>query len=156
MASHTTTLILLLAAATLELVMPRSDADLPVATQLLAPADAASIERLELDRLPVYRCDNRQAIFFETAGKQGLIRGVILVQDDRILRLQLLKCREGLCQREFYQPAFLAAFSGKPAKPPVDVAAVSGATISSQILRDAINERLKRVNSGQRRVETPR
>jgi len=151
--SNLITAILVLAAFALDLAVPPTDPDAALAAQLLTETQDESWQRIELDGLPLFRGATRDVMFFETRGKQGPIRGAVVVQGDQIERLVLLDSREGLHQRELYAPSFLASFAGQPARPPLDVDGVSGATVSSQILLDAINRRLKRWRNVARPVD---
>ena len=140
------TAMLLIAALTLDLTWSRPDPRRQLASRLLG----ADGQRLELESGPAFRVGARWALFFDEVGKAGPIRGVILIEDDRIRELQLLETREGIGHRAFSDPTLAHSLVDQPAKPPVEVEVVSGATVSSQILIDAINSSLKEWRSSVR------
>jgi hypothetical protein len=118
----------------------QADADVALAEKLLSSAE---IERVSIPGPPTFRAGNRVALFFERRAMQGPIRGVVVVEDGRIADLMILRSREGINHDAFDSPEFLASFQGLPAKTPLTVQAISGASVSSQALVDAVSERLK-------------
>ena len=118
------------------------DTDRQLAEDLLESRNIQAVQLPDGTAAGTYRAGSRAALFFEQRGMQGMIRGVILVEDDRVVDLRILKSREGHTKNVLHSPDFLASFRGRPAKPPLTVDAVSGATISSQAVTDAVNTRL--------------
>ena len=121
---------------------PRGDADRQLAKELLGSQSVQQLVLSDDAAPPAYRAGSRAALFFERMGMQGMIRGVILVEDDHVVDLRILQSREGLAGDTLDSPDFLVSFRDRPAKPPITVDAVSGATISSQAVTDAVNGRL--------------
>lgn len=123
---------------------PAPDADRQVAQELLGSRSIAEVRIPGDPECSAYRVGPNAAVFFEQQGMQGLIRGVILVNGDRIVDLRILQSREGLTHDALELPGFAASLRGRRAKPPITVDAVSGATISSQAVADGINATLAR------------
>lgn len=137
MKAHLVTLGLLSAAFVLSVLFPPPDDAQAIAESLLGPA-----ARLDLPGPPSFQAGDRTLLFFEGRGMRGPIRGVIVIEGDRIRELRVLHSKEGFHANELEDPSYLGSFRGKQAPAPVVVQAVSGATISSQALIDAVNERL--------------
>lgn len=133
---------LLATALLLDLLLARPDPDLALAQKLLGEAD-----RLDLEGPPAFRAGDRAVLFFEAEGMEGPIRGAVFVDGDEILEVTLLRSREGIDRTAMRTPSFLESFRGKPASPPVFVEGVSGATVSSHAIVDAVNDRLKQWRS---------
>jgi hypothetical protein len=121
---------------------PQSEADRELAEKLLGSAEVQHVQLSDAADPPVFQAGSRAALFFERKGMQGLIRGVIVVEGDRVVDLMILQSREGLDHDALDSSDYLASFRDRPAKPPLIVDAVSGATISSQAVTDAVNARL--------------
>jgi len=102
----------------------------------------SQVEPIPLSGPPAFRAGGRVALFFERQAMQGPIRGVVVVKDGMIQDIAVTSSREGH-DHHALSADFLSSFRSLPAKPPLAVQAVSGATISSQALADAITERLK-------------
>ena len=90
---------------------------------------------------PGFEAGERTMLFFERDGMEGIIRGAIVLSGERILDVLLFESREGL-RHTALDETWLESFRDYPAKPPVVVDAVSGATVSSRAVMDAVNERL--------------
>jgi hypothetical protein len=133
------TAAILISALVLDLVWPRPDLNRRLAAHLLG----SDGQRIELKTGSAFRVGARWALFFEGKGKVGPFRGVILIEDDRVRDLQLLETHEGIDHRAFSNPILAQSLVDQPAKAPVEVEVVSGATISSQLLIDAVNSSLK-------------
>ncbi len=133
------TAAMLIAVLVLDLAWPRPDPNRQLAAQLLG----ADGQRIELKNGPAFRVGGRWALFFDAKGKAGPLRGVILIEHDRILDLRLLETHEGIDHRAFSDPTLAQSLVDQPAKAPVEVEVISGATISSQLLIDAVNSSLK-------------
>jgi hypothetical protein len=126
----------------LALRRPPIDADRELAEDLLESAELQQVQLSDAADPPAFQSGSRAALFFERMGMQGRIRGVVVVEDDRVVDLLILQSREGLDHDAFDSPDFRTSFRDRPAKPPLIVDAVSGATISSQAVTDAVNVRL--------------
>jgi hypothetical protein len=133
-----TTVAVLAVALLLDLAWSPPDQHRQIAQDLLG----ADGERIELKSGPAFRVGSRWLLFFDQQGNVGPIRGAVLVEDDSILKLHLFEAREGINQSAFSDPTLAQSLVGLPAKAPVEVDVISGATISSQLLTDAINESL--------------
>ena len=116
--------------------------DEDLAKDLLGSTSLQQIELSDDDDPPAYRTGSSAALFFEGAGMQGPIRGVMVLENDRIMDLRILQSREGIGADPLGTPGFLQSFFGRPAKSPLTVDGVSGATITSQAVTDAVNARL--------------
>ena len=79
---------------------------------------------------------------FEVRGLRGPIRGTVVLDGDRIAEVQVHQSREGTDRRALDDPAAVAGYVGQPARPPVLVDVVSGATLSCRRLLDAVNDGL--------------
>ena len=132
-------LLLLAAGLTLALTVPRAE---PL--QRMAAQRLGDVERLELAGEVAYRGPKGALLAFTRRGVEGPLRGAVVLRGARIEEVVLLESREGLNHRALQRPGFLAAFRGLPARAPVPVDAVSGATISSHLLVEAVEERLAR------------
>ena len=130
---------MLIAALVLDLAWPRPDPYRQRAAHLLG----ADGQRIELKNGPAFRVGGRWALFFDVKGRAGPLRGVILIEEDRILGLRLLETHEGIDHHAFSDPTLTQSLADQPAKAPVEVEVVSGATVSSQLLIDAVNSSLK-------------
>jgi hypothetical protein len=130
----------------LAVALPPLDVDRALAEKLL---DVDQVEPVALTRPddaggpPAFRSGDRAVLFFDQVGVQGPIRGAIVIDADRITRLVLLRSSEGLDHTALSGGSIQESFRGQTAKPPLIVEAVSGATISSQKLTDAVSARLK-------------
>ncbi|MDP6615741.1 MAG: FMN-binding protein [Gammaproteobacteria bacterium] len=133
-----TTVAVLLAALLLDLAWSAPDRHRQMAQRVLG----ADGERIELESGPAFRVGPNWLLFFDYQGNVGPIRGAVLIEDDTIRELHLFEVREGINQNAFSDPTLAQSLAGQPAKAPVEVDVVSGATISSQMLTDAINESL--------------
>lgn len=131
------TVALLGAAFVLHIVVSPPDDARAIAEQLIGPADP-----LDFPGLPSFQSGDRTVLFFEGTGMRSQIEGVLVIEGENIQQLRLLKAKEGLHFDELTSGAFIDSFRGKRAQAPVVVQSVSGATISSQALLDAVNVRL--------------
>ncbi len=137
---------ILLAALVLDLTWPRPDPAQQLALRLLG----AEGQRVELESGPAFRVGARWLLFFERQGKVGPIRGAISIEDDRIRELYLFEAREGIDHSAFPNRAMARSLIDQPARAPVEVEVVSGATISSQLLIDVVNTSLEQWRSAVR------
>jgi hypothetical protein len=135
------TVLLLATAVVLSLALGRQDERRVLARQWVGP----SLQDVPLGGPPAFRSDGRAVLFFEQGGAQGRIQGAVVVGGDKIETVLVTRSDEGISRRTLYDDdSFLQAFSGKTARAPVVVDAISGATISSQLVINAVNERLQR------------
>ncbi|MCP4048067.1 MAG: FMN-binding protein [Gammaproteobacteria bacterium] len=133
-----TTVAILAVILLLDLAWPAPDRERQI-TQSLLGADG---ERIELKTGPAFRVGSRWLLFFDHPGKVGPIRGAVLVEDDNIHSLHLFEAHEGINRDAFADPTLVQSLAGLPAKAPVEIDVITGATISSQMLADAVNETL--------------
>jgi len=133
-----TTVAVLALLLLLDLAWPAPDRERQMAQSLLG----ADGERIELLTGPAFRVGSRWLLFFDHKGKVGPIRGALLVEDDNIHSLHLFSAHEGINRDAFSDPTLAQSLVGLPAKAPVEIDAITGATISSQMLADAVNESL--------------
>jgi hypothetical protein len=133
-----TTVAILLAALLLHLAWSSPDRHRQIAQRVLG----ADGERMELESGPAFRVGPRWLLFFDRRGNVGPIRGAVLIVDDDIHELYLFEAHEGVSRSAFSDPTLAQSLVGQPARAPVEADVISGATISSQILTDAINESL--------------
>ena len=99
-------------------------------------------ERIELESGPAFRVGPRWLLFFDQQGNVGPIRGAVLIADDNIQELHLFEAHEGISRTAFSDPTLARSLVGQPARAPVEIDVITGATVSSQLLTDAINESL--------------
>ncbi len=137
---------ILLVALVLELAWSRPDPAQQLALRLLG----AEGQRIELENGPAFRVGARWLLFFECQGKVGPIRGAIGVEDDLVRELHLFEVREGIDHSAYPDRAMSHSLMDQPARAPLEVEVVSGATISSQLLIDAVNTSLKQWRSAVR------
>jgi hypothetical protein len=132
------TVALLVVALLLDLAWTPPDSYRQIAQGLLG----ADGERIELATGPAFRAGPRWLLFFDKQGHVGPIRGAVLIADESIQALHLFEAHEGISRTAFSDPTLARSLVGQPARAPVEVDAITGATVSSQILTDAINESL--------------
>ena len=132
------TAVLLAAACALDLALPRVDAERRLAEEVLGEC-----ERVDVEGLAAYRSGDRALLFFEGRGTQGPIRGTIELEGERIREVRLHVAREGVDRTALQRANAAGSFGGRIAAPPVAIPAVTGATVSTQALVDAVNRRLK-------------
>jgi hypothetical protein len=90
-----------------------------------------------------YRTDNHLILIFETRGVQGKVRGAIALRDQDIFDVSILKSNDGLTPKTLTSPDFLNRFRKKSTTEPILVDAITGATVSSRIVIDSINQRVR-------------
>ncbi|MAF64276.1 MAG: hypothetical protein CMJ84_01275 [Planctomycetes bacterium] len=96
--------------------------------------------RIELECGPAFQLGARWLLFFEQRGKVAPFRGAVLIEDERIRDLLLFEAYEGVGRSAFSDRRLANSLCDQPARAPVDALVVSGATVSSQLLIDAIDD----------------
>ncbi len=104
-----------------------------IAALLAPPAPRATTER-----------DGRAELPFHGDGAQGPIEGVVIVEDGRIVEVEVTRSDEGVDRRALSADRLDGRFRGLPARAPLAADAISGATISSRRLIEAVERRLGR------------
>ncbi|MEK7468682.1 MAG: FMN-binding protein [Planctomycetota bacterium] len=132
------TAVLLAAAAAVAFALRPADPDRALAERLIGPA-----ARVPGGGPPAFHNGRKAVLFFERPGVQGLIRGAVVLEGDAVADVLVLTSTEGHDGRVLQSPGFLASFRGRPARPPVVVDSVTGASVSSRLLIDAVNDRLR-------------
>ena len=105
-----------------------------IPTVFLMAAAAALTSQVAPARAP-----DASRLPFEVRGLRGPIRGAVVLDGDRIAEVVVDGSVEGPDGGALANAAALAGYAGQPARPPVLVDAVAGATLSSRRLRDAVN-----------------
>ncbi len=121
----------------LQFTIPRQDEQQALAEELIGPS-----ERVAMPGPAAFRAEDRAVLFFAGRGMSGAIEGAIVVTAEQISKVLILHSREGLSHTAFDTPGFLERFGGQSISHPVVADAVTGATISCQVVTDAVNERL--------------
>ncbi len=103
----------------------------------------APVVRVQLEDGQAFTAGQRAALPFAFAGRQGEIRGVVVVDRGRIEQVVVSRQREGSDLRAMARPRWLARFAGRRTDAPVAVDVVTGATLSSRLMVDAVNDRLR-------------
>lgn len=129
---------LMAAALAINLLLPRPDPARRLAESLIGPVEAVA-----MTGPPAFRAGSAAVLSFDVAGVQGAVRGAVYIDGDRIEQVVLVQEREGLGRTALRRADFLGQFSGRQARSPIVVHTVTGATVSSQRVVDAVNERLK-------------
>jgi hypothetical protein len=133
------TAAILVLAFLLDLSWARPDPELQLAQQWLGE----TAHRVELESGPAFQLGSKWLLFFNQPGKVGPIRGAVVIDDDQIKDLLIFEAYDGI-ERDAFAPWHIADFMDEQiARAPIEANAVSGATISSQLLMDAINRCLK-------------
>ncbi|MCB9564455.1 MAG: FMN-binding protein [Kofleriaceae bacterium] len=110
---------------------------------LLGLAAVVAIAAPPRSRQPTAR-DGRTTLPFRGRGVQGPIDGVVTVEADRIVDVTVTHSDEGVDRRALAPDRIGDRFRGRPARPPLAVDAISGATISTERLIEAVEQRLAR------------
>ena len=114
----------------------------------LAEERLGEVVPIDMPGLPAFQAGERAMLFFDHDGVEGPIRGAVVIAGDRITDVLIRESREGLDHRALSK-GWLKLFRGAAARPPVVVDAISGATVSSRAVVDAVNERLKQWRTAQ-------
>ncbi len=132
--------LLLAAAVVLGLALERQNGHRVQARQWIGP----SLQIVPLKGPPAFRSNNQAVLFFETKGVEGPLHGAVVITGEKIENVFVTVSSEGIDRRALHDDRdFLQSFSGKAARSPLVVDAISGATISSQLVINAVSERLQ-------------
>ena len=135
------TIILLLIVAIVEFGV-----DQKTPNHLIAEKHIGKCEAIEFLKEEVFQSSNQTTIFFKCKGVQGPIEVLFIISNNEIEKLLILKSNEGIDKLALNNTEFLKAFQQNMLDLPIDVDAVSGATISSQIIIDEMNKHVKEWN----------
>ncbi len=97
---------------------------------------------IEMGGAPAFASRTSALLFFDGDGMEAPFDGFIVVEGEHIEGVTMRHSREGLTG-DALTSEHLAAYRGLRTDGPIRVDAVSGATISSRRLNDAVNERVK-------------
>ncbi len=134
-------ILLLLMAATVEWAVDQKSAYHIVAEKHIGECEAVRFQGAE-----AFQSSDKTAIVFECQGFQGPIEALFVITNNKVDKMVILKSNEGLDKSALTSPSFLKSFQQKVEDLPLDVDAVSGATISSQIVIDEMNQIIKEWN----------
>ncbi len=134
-------ILLLLVAAIVEWGVDQKSA-----YQIIAEEHIGTCEATEFLGAKAFQSSNKTAIFFKCTGFQGSIEGLFVISNNEIEKLMILKSNESLDKSALNYYNFLKSFEQNIEDLPIDVDAVSGATISSQIIIDEMNQIIKEWN----------
>lgn len=129
---------LLAIAGLLRMTVPAADPDGRLALEKIGSRNAG-----ELGGQPVYRHGRALLMLFEERGFRDPFRGALLVENGFIEEVIVLKSREGLMRDALNDASLLDSYRGLPARAPVVVDTVTGATVSCRALQNAVNGRLR-------------
>ncbi len=132
------TIGLFLIAAIAESVVDGKSAHHLLAEKTIGPCNVVSFSETK-----AYQGSDRTAIVIECAGAQGRIEGLLILSENEIEELVILRSREGLNRSALKDPEFQRSFQQNIDELPLEVDAVSGATVSSQIVIDEVNRCVK-------------
>lgn len=109
------------------------------AEQWLGPAVA-----IDVDGQPAWAAGARAVLYFEARGMEGPIQGLIRVDGLRVDGVELLVSEEGRGTGRWLDADAAAPLRGASVSAPLRWDGVTGASRSSQVILDAVNERLRR------------
>ncbi len=135
------TIILLLVAALVEWAVNQKNAN-----HIISEKRIGKCETVQFPGADAFQSSSKTAIIFKCGGFQGPIKTLFVLSNDKIEKLEILKSSEGLDKSTLNNPDFLKSFEQNVQDLPLDVDAVSGATISSQIVIDEMNRHIKEWN----------
>ncbi|MGL1887808.1 MAG: FMN-binding protein [Reichenbachiella sp.] len=135
------TLVFLLLAALAEWVVDQKSTNHVIAETYIGECKTVTFPGAD-----AFQSSTKTAILFRSKGFQGPIETLIVISDDAIEKVVMLKSNEGLDKSVLNDPDFLASFKRSIHDLPIDVDAVSSATISSQIVIDEMNRHIKEWN----------
>lgn len=135
------TLVLILLAFFAELMV-----DQKTPHYIVAEKHIGKCEAIEFSGADAFQSNNKTAIIFACEGFQGTIETLIVISNDEVEKIIILKSNEGLNKSGLDNHIFLKAFERNIDNLPFDIDAITGATISSQIIIDEMNLHLKEWN----------
>ncbi len=135
------TVVLLLLAAIVEWVVDQKSPN-----HIIAEKHIGECEAIKFPEADAFQSSNKTAIIFKCKGAQGPIEGLFVISKNEIEKLQILKSNEGTDKLALTNAEFLKSFQKNVLDLPIDVDAVAGATISSQIIIDEMNKHVKEWN----------
>jgi hypothetical protein len=103
-------------------------------------------ESIPFPNADAFQSSTKTVIIFNCDGSQGSIDALFILSKDEIEKLVILKSNEGLNKAALNNTTFLTSFEQDRHNLPLDVDAISGATISSQIIIDEMNQHIKEWN----------
>jgi len=139
--STSITIGLMLLAVLVELMVDQKSAG-----QLIAEQYIGECKSVSFSKTTAFQSSNKTAIFFKFKGFQGPVEALLVITNKKIEKLVIIKSNEGLDKSALDDPNFLKSFEQNLLDKPIIVDAVSGATISSQLIIDKINKILKEWN----------
>ena len=122
----------------LDIAVDQKDADHILAESLIGPA-----HRIDLSGTSAFHSEKQAVLYFSFQGMQGPVRGLMIVSNNQIKKITIIESREGINHVALKNRKFLDIFHQHSIDMPIEVDAISGATVSSQLLKEAINTRLK-------------
>ena len=135
------TIVLLLLAILVEWVV-----DQKIPRHIIAEKYIGKCKAIEFSGADAFQSDNKTAIIFSCEGFQGSIEALFVISNDKVEKLYFLKSNEGLDRSVLKNLDFLKSFERNINDVPFDVDAITGATVSSQIVIDEMNLRIKEWN----------
>ncbi len=136
-----TTVIVLMMAAIVEWRIDQRDVN-----HILAERYIGKCEPITFPGAKAFQSSDKTAVIFTQEGFQGTIEGLFVLSNNEIEQLVILKSFEGLDNTVLSNAKFLQSFERNVMDLPLDIDAISGATISSQIVIDEMNRCLKEWN----------
>lgn len=113
---------------------------------IVAEKYIGTCEAIKFSGADAFQSSNKTAIIFECKGFQGSIKALVVISSDEIEKIHILKSYEGLDKSVLENSNFLKSFERDIQDIPFDVDAITGATISSQIVIDEMNLHIKEWN----------
>lgn len=127
-------------------VILESVVDQPSAAHKIAEQYIGVCEAVEFDGASAFQSSDKTAIVFESEGFQGPIQALFIITNEEIEKLAIVRSMDGMDRSILKDPEFLTSFEQNTKELPIQVDAISGATISSQIIIDDMNRHLKKWN----------
>ncbi len=135
------TVILLFMAAIVEWGLDQKDVNHSIAEKYIGKCEA-----MEFSGADAFQSSDKAAVIMQIEGFQGPIEAMFILSNNEIEQLIILKSFEGLDNTALNNDKFLQSFERNVMDLPLDVDAISGATVSSQIVIDEMNRSLKEWN----------
>jgi len=98
---------------------------------------------IEFSGAEAFRSSDKTAVIIKAEGVQGPIEALFVLSNDSIELFEILRSNEGLNRSALNDPHFLRSFQQDLKDLPLKVDAVTGATISSQMIIDELNRIIK-------------